>query len=121
MARFGAAPQGVHLVETSPALRSAQAARLPAAVHHDDIGDLPGDVAPIIVANEFFDALPIHQYVRTADGWRERIVARDHGALTMRAGDTSADEARSEERRVGKGCVSRCRTWWTPHYYKKKK
>src|SRR3546814_5003576 len=57
-----------------------------------------GDVAPIIVANEFFDALPIHQYVRTADGWRERIVARDHGALTLRAGDTSADWASPNRR-----------------------
>src|SRR3546814_5108850 len=93
MARFGAAPQGVHLVETSPALRSAQAARLPAAVRHDDIGDLPGDVAPIIVANEFFDALPIHQYVRTADGWRGRIVERDPGAPTLRAGDKYAEQA----------------------------
>src|SRR3546814_609740 len=93
MARFGAMPQGLHLIETSPALRAAQAARLPAAVHHDDIADLPGDVAPIIVANEFFDALPIHQYVRTAEGWRERVVMRDQDALAAAAGDTPAAEA----------------------------
>ncbi|PAL22565.1 methyltransferase [Sphingopyxis sp. GW247-27LB] len=93
MARFGCAPQGVHLVETSPALRVAQTARLPAAVHHDDITSLPDDVAAIIVANEFFDALPIHQYVCTADGWRERVVVRDHGALVPRAGSVPADEA----------------------------
>ncbi|WP_184098712.1 class I SAM-dependent methyltransferase [Sphingopyxis panaciterrulae] len=93
MARFGAMPQGIHLIETSPALRAAQAARIPAAVHHADIADLPADVAPIIVANEFFDALPIHQYVRTAKGWRERVVVRDQDTLAAAAGDTPAAEA----------------------------
>src|SRR3546814_20138279 len=29
--------------------------------------------------------------------------------------------ARSEERRVGKECVSTCRSRWTPYHYKKKK
>src|SRR3546814_8594918 len=29
--------------------------------------------------------------------------------------------ARSEERRVGKGCVSTCRSRWSPYHYKKKK
>src|SRR3546814_15590432 len=28
---------------------------------------------------------------------------------------------RSEERRVGKGCVSQCRSRWAPEHYKKKK
>jgi SAM-dependent MidA family methyltransferase len=93
MARFGCAPQGVHLVETSPTLRAAQAARLPAALHHDDITSLPDDVATIIIANEFFDALPVHQYLMTADGWRERLVVRDHGALIPRAGEIPAEEA----------------------------
>src|SRR5690606_7026183 len=72
MARFGAVPQGIHLVETSPMLRAAQAARLPAAVHHGDITSPPDDVASIIVANAFVDALPSHQLVLTVDGWRRR-------------------------------------------------
>ena len=57
----GLAPP-VELVETSPALRAAQAARLPGARWHDDISTLPADGPLLIVANEFFDALPIHQY-----------------------------------------------------------
>lgn len=93
MARFGAAPQGVHFVETSPALRAAQAARLPAAEHHDEIDALPDDVALVIVANEFFDALPIHQYVATAAGWRERLVGREQGRLVPQTGSVPADEA----------------------------
>lgn len=93
MARFGCAPMGVHLVETSPALRAAQSARLPAARHHDVIDEVPEDGAVIIVANEFFDALPIHQYQRTAAGWRERMVVREGERLMPVPGDTPADDA----------------------------
>ena len=64
-----------HLVETSPVLRAAQAERLPGATWHDDLASLPEDGALLVVANEFFDALPIRQLVRTAEGWRERLVA----------------------------------------------
>lgn len=93
MARFGCTPVGVDLVETSPTLRAAQHARLPAAEHHDEVDALPGDASLMIVANEFFDALPIHQYVRTIDGWRERMVERRDGALAPVAGDIAADDA----------------------------
>ena len=92
-ARFGCAPLGIHLVETSPALRAAQSARLPEAEHHDEIDALPGDAPLVIVANEFFDALPIHQYVRTAGGWRERMVERQNGTLAPVASKIPADEA----------------------------
>ena len=64
----------VHLVETSPTLRAAQRERLPGATWHDDASTLPARPL-IVVANEFFDALPIRQLVRGADGWRERLVA----------------------------------------------
>lgn len=93
MARFGCAPAGIDLVETSPTLRGAQLARLPAAEHHDEVDALPGEAPLIIVANEFFDALPIHQYVRVAGGWRERMVGRGDGALSPVAGDIPADDA----------------------------
>jgi SAM-dependent MidA family methyltransferase len=64
----------VHLVETSPSLRAAQAQRVPQAIWHDTVADLPE--RPLwLVANEFFDALPIRQFVRDGDGWRERLVA----------------------------------------------
>jgi NADH dehydrogenase [ubiquinone] 1 alpha subcomplex assembly factor 7 len=56
----GLAPP-VELVETSPVLRSAQAARL-SGRWHDDIGGLPTDGALLVVANEFFDALPFRQF-----------------------------------------------------------
>jgi NADH dehydrogenase [ubiquinone] 1 alpha subcomplex assembly factor 7 len=54
----------VHFVETSPALRAEQAKRVPHATWHEA---LPVDLSPaLIVANEFFDALPIEQ-VNAAD------------------------------------------------------
>ena len=93
MARFGCTPIGIDLVETSPTLRTAQRARLPAAEHHDEVDALPDDAPLIIVANEFFDALPIHQYVRVADGWRELMVERRDDVLTPVAGDIPADDA----------------------------
>ena len=65
----------VHFVETSPVLRAEQAKRVADAVWHDDVEDLPSDRPLIIIANEFFDALPIRQLVRAANGWHERLVA----------------------------------------------
>ena len=64
-----------HFVETSPPLRAAQAERVPHATWHDAVDTLPTDRALLVVANEFFDALPVRQLVRGADGWRERLVA----------------------------------------------
>src|SRR5690348_9437296 len=62
----------VHLIETSPRLRAAQAARVPAATWHDSLAAVPA--APmILVANEFLDALPIRQFIRRRDGWNERF------------------------------------------------
>lgn len=74
MARAGLRP-AVHLVEFSPVLRAAQAERLPHAHWHATLETLPGDTPLLVIANEFLDALPIRQLVRTGAGWRERLVA----------------------------------------------
>jgi SAM-dependent MidA family methyltransferase len=74
MAKAGFAPP-VHFVETSAVLREAQAARVPGAHCHGTVETLPADRPLIVVANEFFDALPIRQIVRAGNGWRERFVA----------------------------------------------
>lgn len=64
MAAAGCAPVSVELVETSPALRAAQRERVPQAMFHDDIAGLADGEGPLlVVANEFFDALPVRQYV----------------------------------------------------------
>ena len=69
---FGAALR-LHLIETSPRLRAAQAALLPNAAWHDGAEALP-EGPLILLANEFLDALPIRQFVRRGEGWTERHV-----------------------------------------------
>jgi SAM-dependent MidA family methyltransferase len=68
----------LHLVETSPRLRAEQATRLGPAVTawHADLAEVPPGPA-ILLANEFLDALPIRQFIRRADGWRERWVTAE--------------------------------------------
>jgi NADH dehydrogenase [ubiquinone] 1 alpha subcomplex assembly factor 7 len=65
----------IHLVETSPALRAKQKAALAQdkPIWHDNLATVPRGPM-LLVANEFFDALPIRQFVRRAGAWRERLV-----------------------------------------------
>ncbi|CAJ0850931.1 hypothetical protein AMST5_00342 [freshwater sediment metagenome] len=67
----------VHLVETSPVLRRVQEQTLARSTKmvswSGDANDTPAGPA-FILANEFFDALPVRHYVRTLSGWRERLV-----------------------------------------------
>ncbi len=68
----------LHLVETSPTLRACQSAALAAhrPAWHDDIGTLPPGPA-ILLANEFFDALPVRQFQASSGAWHERLVDID--------------------------------------------
>jgi SAM-dependent MidA family methyltransferase len=81
IARAGLKPP-VHFVETSPPLRQAQRARLANATWHDDSSTLPGGAPLLIVANEFFDALPVRQLVATDQGWHELLVTHDDGRFS---------------------------------------
>lgn len=68
----------VHLVERSPRLAALQRERLGArvAAWHERIEEVP-DGPALVVANEFLDALPVHQLVRTPDGPAQRGVGLD--------------------------------------------
>ncbi|SFG70181.1 SAM-dependent methyltransferase, MidA family [Palleronia marisminoris] len=71
------------LVEVSPPLRVAQARALAgyAPTFCDTVEALP-DAGPLfLIANEFFDALPVRQFLRDGEGWRERMVGLQDGAL----------------------------------------
>lgn len=72
----------VHFVETSPVLRAAQAAAVSGAQWHDTVETLP-DAPLFLIANEFFDALPIRQFVRDGAGWRERMVGISDGSRSF--------------------------------------
>lgn len=75
---FGAAAT-VDLVETSPVLRARQAqslAGLAEPLWHERLESVP-DGPALVIANEFFDALPINQFVRGREGWHERRIGLD--------------------------------------------
>jgi SAM-dependent MidA family methyltransferase len=85
MAGAGLRPS-VELIEASPVLRDVQARRLAGARWHDGLDGIADEGPLLIVANEFFDALPVRQLVATADGWRERMVAVDGDRFVPVAG-----------------------------------
>ena len=73
LGRVGMAPD-VWLVETGAVLRARQAEVLGRAVHWArDLGGVPKGPL-LLVANEFFDALPVRQFQRVETAWRERLV-----------------------------------------------
>jgi NADH dehydrogenase [ubiquinone] 1 alpha subcomplex assembly factor 7 len=72
----------VHLVETSPVLRAAQLERTPKATWHTSVASLPG-LPTILLANEFFDALPIRQLERRDGHVFERCITIEDGALAV--------------------------------------
>lgn len=88
--KYGFNPK-VHFVEGSMALRRMQREAVPQVQFHHDLSTLPEDRPLLIVANEFFDALPIHQLVRSANGWHERMVGLDGDELVFVAGDKPMD------------------------------
>lgn len=72
------------LHEASPALRSQQAQALGSYTPTwiDSINALPKQ--PLyLIANEFFDALPIHQYTADPAGWREKLVGLQNDKLAF--------------------------------------
>lgn len=73
----------LHLIETSPRLRAAQAEALARSgldknrIHWArDVSQIPPGPL-LLIANEFFDALPVRQFSFSPEGWRERRVALD--------------------------------------------
>jgi NADH dehydrogenase [ubiquinone] 1 alpha subcomplex assembly factor 7 len=69
----------IHLVEINPVLREKQRSALSGVRNiawHDSIDDVP-DGPSVILANEYFDVLPVHQVVKRETGWHERMVEID--------------------------------------------
>ena len=85
----------VHLVETSPALRQTQAKLLPEAKFHDDVTSLPNSPL-LLVANEFFDALPVKQWI----GDEKRRVVHDGTRFTFTLHGPIRETSPARERAV---------------------
>jgi NADH dehydrogenase [ubiquinone] 1 alpha subcomplex assembly factor 7 len=65
----------LHLVEINAGLRAAQQATLSAFTPnwHERLDTVPAGPT-LLIANEFFDALPVRQFEKTNRGWAERMV-----------------------------------------------
>jgi NADH dehydrogenase [ubiquinone] 1 alpha subcomplex assembly factor 7 len=77
-----AGPGGPILVEISKRLRAGQARLLAAhsPVWLSEVAELAETGAPLVViANEFFDVLPVRQYQKGENGWHERVVGLEDG------------------------------------------
>ncbi len=73
----------LHLVETSPRLREIQKQAIEAgATWHDTLATVL-DGPMVLVANEFFDAIPIRQFEGREGHWRERCVGLAGEALAI--------------------------------------
>ncbi len=70
----------IHLVEISPVLRKVQEKAVGPAQWHGSISTLPHQPS-IIIANEFFDALPVKQYEQENGLVYERVVGLQDGKL----------------------------------------
>ncbi|GAB5489093.1 MAG: SAM-dependent methyltransferase [Parasphingorhabdus sp.] len=88
MSKFGC-QSDVHFVETSPVLKAKQADLHPDAIWHATIDSLPEEGPLLVIANEFFDALPIEQFIYTKDGWRQHMVTRERNKFIAIPGTES--------------------------------
>jgi SAM-dependent MidA family methyltransferase len=74
----------VVLIEASPRLRDVQRATLGThPVTWADSADALPDQPLFLIANEFFDALPIRQFTRAGNGWAETMVGLNGTKLTL--------------------------------------
>ena len=77
----------VVLVEASPVLRTIQERQTAGSGvpvrWQAQFGDGLDERPLFLVANEFFDALPVRQYVKTDRGWCERMVTAEGGELAF--------------------------------------
>jgi len=93
----------VVMVEASPHLRGVQQETLKAhpGIIWQSQFDPPAGRPIFLVANEFFDALPIRQYVKTPRGWCERMVTVKDDVLAFALAPTPAPGALIPESRAG--------------------
>jgi SAM-dependent MidA family methyltransferase len=70
----------LHMVEVSPALREKQQQAMSTldvpSMWHQTFEEVP-DGPAIVIANEFFDALPVNQAIKQFNGWYERVIETD--------------------------------------------
>jgi NADH dehydrogenase [ubiquinone] 1 alpha subcomplex assembly factor 7 len=99
----------VVLVEACPALVARQRERLANAgvsvTWRSQFDDSLGDLPLFLIANEFFDALPIRQFVKTPRGWCENMVTADQNLALALSPDPVPLDVPAERGEASDGAV----------------
>ena len=98
MRRYGLEPS-IHFVETSTALKEIQLDNVRGATWHNDLSTIPAEGPVLVVGNEFLDAMPVRQLLKTEQGWRELMVVPRDDKFICITGDQPMDLAIPEARR----------------------
>ena len=84
----------ITLCEASPTLRKRQQQAIaPHECSWIDSADQLPEGPLFLVANEFFDALPIRQFIRDGSGWRERMIGAEGEVLQFGLAQRQAQPA----------------------------
>jgi SAM-dependent MidA family methyltransferase len=94
----------LHLVEASPEMRERQKSALGGynVTWLDYFSELPQDPL-FLIANEFFDCLPIKQYRRTDEGWQEQMIAVEGDQLHFILGTATSEDVFSKTNDIPNG------------------
>ncbi|BAO99973.1 class I SAM-dependent methyltransferase [Wolbachia endosymbiont of Cimex lectularius] len=97
----------IHLVEISPALQEVQKEELKGLDinWHENIDSLP-EQPTIFLANEFFDALPIDQFVYRNGEWYENRVAKQDNGVLSKVADTRIQKKDPSAPSLSSQCVT---------------
>src|SRR3546814_12813389 len=83
--------------------------------------DTPGRVLARRIAIDHIDRLPRIGIEGVASELHCDLEQAEQALALLRSLDPRPGAQRSEERRVGKECVSTCRSRWSPYHYKQTK
>lgn len=99
----------VGLVEASPALAAQQREKLGRAMAdiewYDRFDTALTDRPLFLIANEFFDCLPVRQFVKTERGWCERMVGINNSALAYALSPVAANIVPPDRAEAPEGAV----------------
>jgi SAM-dependent MidA family methyltransferase len=78
----------IHIIEISPSLQKIQQRNLMKfndlkIIWHKDLSDFSTEENILCIANEFFDALPVKQFIRTNNGLNEIVVVMEDNEFTL--------------------------------------
>ena len=94
----------LHLVEASAEMRERQKSALSGynVTWLDYFSELP-QMPLFLIANEFFDCLPIKQYRRTDEGWQEQMIAVEGDQLHFILGTATSEDVFSKTNDIPRG------------------